>query len=59
MSELWELGGHPAQAEVEDAGSRPRCPHCDRVMSNREATEQGACNDCSGGAYDPRDGDGS
>lgn len=32
----------------------PRCPGCDRVMSTREAVEQGACNDCSGGAYDPR-----
>lgn len=30
------------------------CPYCDRVMSRREAAEQGACNDCSGGAYDPR-----
>jgi ribosomal protein L37AE/L43A len=32
----------------------PRCPGCGRVMSVREAVEQGACNDCSGGAYDPR-----
>jgi ribosomal protein L37AE/L43A len=24
----------------------PRCPYCDRVMSNREEAEQGACNDC-------------
>ncbi len=31
----------------------PRCPYCDRVMSNREAIEQGACNDCNGGAYWP------
>ena len=31
----------------------PRCPYCDRVMSNRESFEQGACNDCYGGAYDP------
>lgn len=23
-----------------------RCPYCDRVMSTREAVEQGACNDC-------------
>ncbi len=33
----------------------PRCPYCGLVMSNREATEQGACNECSGGAYDPRE----
>lgn len=33
----------------------PRCPYCGLVMGNREADEQGACNDCSGGAYDPRD----
>lgn len=25
----------------------PRCPHCGRVMSNREAAEQAACNDCT------------
>lgn len=31
----------------------PRCPVCDRVMTFREADEQGACNDCSGGAYAP------
>lgn len=31
----------------------PRCPYCDRVMSNREHAEQGACNDCyRGGAAD-------
>jgi len=29
----------------------PRCPYCGLVMSNREKQEQGACNDCSGGAY--------
>lgn len=33
------------------------CPGCGRVMSRREAVEQGACNDCSGGAWDPRGGD--
>lgn len=33
------------------------CPGCGRVMTRREAIEQGACNDCSGGAYDPRDGE--
>jgi hypothetical protein len=37
----------------EDVGA-PRCPYCDRVMSKREAAEQGACNDCNGGPYDPR-----
>jgi hypothetical protein len=33
-----------------DAGSprraQPVCPHCERVMSYREADEQDACNDC-------------
>lgn len=29
------------------------CPGCGRIMSWREAAEQGACNDCSGGAFDP------
>jgi len=33
----------------------PRCPYCDRVMSNREAAEQGACNDCYGGAWSPEE----
>ena len=28
------------------------CPTCGRVMSKREAAEQGACNDCHGGPYD-------
>jgi hypothetical protein len=28
----------------------PRCPYCDRVMTWRERDEQGACNDCYGGA---------
>lgn len=27
-----------------------RCPYCDRVMSAREAAEQGSCDDC----YDSR-----
>lgn len=26
------------------------CPYCHRIMSNREHDEQGACNDCAGGA---------
>ena len=25
------------------------CPYCDRKMSEREAKEQGACNDCTSG----------
>ena len=25
------------------------CPDCGRVMSKREAIEQGLCNDCNGG----------
>ena len=32
---------------------QPRCPDCGLVMSFREAGEQGACNECYGGAYDP------
>ena len=23
------------------------CPYCERIMSKREAAEQGACNDCA------------
>lgn len=36
-----------------ETGPRPAplCPGCDRVMSLREASEQGACNDCNGGAW--------
>lgn len=26
------------------------CPHCGLIMSHREAAEQGACNECAGGA---------
>jgi hypothetical protein len=33
------------------------CPGCGRIMSLREAAEQGACNDCNGGAYDPTGGE--
>jgi len=29
----------------------PVCFGCGRVMSRREAAEQGACNDCNGGAW--------
>lgn len=39
---------------IRDADEAPRCPHCRRVMTAREAGEQGACNDCHGGAYDPK-----
>jgi hypothetical protein len=52
-------GGYENPRAYDRPGSAfeaPRCPGCGRVMSNREAAEQGACNDCSGGAYDPRDG---
>jgi hypothetical protein len=28
------------------------CPYCGRVMSDREAAEQGACNDCYGSHQD-------
>jgi ribosomal protein L37AE/L43A len=28
------------------------CPGCTRVMSHREAAEQGQCNDCNGGAIE-------
>jgi ribosomal protein L37AE/L43A len=52
MSEMFELGLHPSQAEVEGPRERPHCPHCDRVVSDREAIEQGACNDCCGGAWE-------
>jgi hypothetical protein len=27
------------------------CPGCGRVMSHREAAEQGMCNDCQEGAF--------
>ena len=43
---LAEFLGHcdyPAESE-----GPPRCPGCGRVMSNREAAEQAACNDCVG-----------
>lgn len=44
--------------EVRGPDDPPRCPHCGRVMSNREAAEQGACNDCHpGGAYSPEAND--
>lgn len=41
-------------------GHGGECPGCGRIMSVREAAEQGECNDCHpGGAYDPNDGDGA
>lgn len=39
-----------ALAEASTHEGPPVCPYCARVMSNREAAEQGACNDCHGGA---------
>jgi hypothetical protein len=42
--------GHPdAVAPMEGP---PVCLGCGRVMSNREAAEQGACNECNGGAWE-------
>jgi hypothetical protein len=50
----------PMGPDVDDAlrpplrSPAPRCPSCGLVMSDREAVEQGACNECHpGGAYDP------
>jgi hypothetical protein len=40
-------------AERSSPAPAPRCPSCDRVMGNREAVEQGSCNDCYGGAWSP------
>ena len=37
------------QTDWEPEPSRA-CPYCDRIMSEREKAEQGACNDCAGGA---------
>ena len=55
----WMSAAEESRQEINDHLERksrseaPRCPYCDRVMSNREAAEQGACNDCNGGAWDP------
>jgi ribosomal protein L37AE/L43A len=40
--------GYPRGDSLEHEPERepPRCPYCGRVMSHREAAEQGACNDC-------------
>lgn len=49
-----ELAGRlNPQPESSEPGGAPRCPYCGRVMSNREAAEQGACNACYGGAWSP------
>jgi len=37
--------------EAGDEEGPPRCPGCGRVMSDREAGEQGACNDCYDSAW--------
>lgn len=42
-------GQYPSVETVE-ARLPACCPGCGRVMSFREEDEQGACNDCSGGA---------
>jgi ribosomal protein L37AE/L43A len=31
----------------------PECPHCHRMMTTREASDQGACDNCFGGELDP------
>lgn len=36
--------GQARFAELDD--EPPACPYCGLVMSDREAAEQGACNDC-------------
>lgn len=55
-SNAWSVTASRELGAVVGPPAPDRCPGCDRVMSRREAVEQGACNDCSGGAYDPRDG---
>jgi hypothetical protein len=52
MKSPWAIPDDPRMSEPPPA---PRCPYCDRVMSNREAAEQGSCNDCYGGAWGPDD----
>jgi len=41
-------GGAPSGALPLNHGGE--CPGCRRIMSKREAAEQGMCNDCQGGA---------
>jgi ribosomal protein L37AE/L43A len=43
--------GHQTYVPDDDEPEPDVCPYCGRVMSRREAAEQGACNDCYGGAY--------
>lgn len=53
MSEPKDRFQHQARYEADRRRRESevrRCPYCGRVMSNREAAEQGACNDCHGGA---------
>ena len=40
----------PATLRLGDGSRHHECPGCGRIMSHREAAEQGACNDCHGGA---------
>jgi hypothetical protein len=50
---LEEVGVPACYAPQVIAASRQLdvCPGCGRIMSRREAAEQGACNDCNGGAW--------
>lgn len=41
----------PPPLELAPPADYHLCPGCGRVMSAREAAEQGACNDCNGGAW--------
>jgi hypothetical protein len=43
---VWGRGNQAASQWIDTSEGPPRCPYCDRVMSNREHVEQGACNDC-------------
>jgi ribosomal protein L37AE/L43A len=63
MTKRWSETQHAAAAYLRGRGSLGEqnmngqccegfphmCPGCDRVMSHREAAEQGACNDCHEG----------
>lgn len=41
------VSGVGLRGSYQGTGNRP-CPYCNRIMSHREAAEQGACNDCYG-----------
>jgi hypothetical protein len=41
--------GDCKQERAPAARDRRECPSCGRLLSDREATEQGVCNDCSAG----------